>query len=85
VKPLSYVALYTVADEQHMGHAELFLVSANKSRRPGMQWSDDNYEVREGASDGPVVGRIYKLSVAPTGIFLALCFCLEPDATDARG
>jgi hypothetical protein len=50
-----------------MGHAELFLVSANKSRRPGMQWSNDDYDVREGASDGPVVGRIYKLSVAPTG------------------
>jgi len=32
-----------------------------------MQWSDDDYDVREGASDGPVVGRIYKLTVAPTG------------------
>jgi hypothetical protein len=32
-----------------------------------MQWSDDHYDVREGASDGPVVGWIYKLSVAPTG------------------
>jgi hypothetical protein len=32
-----------------------------------MQWSDDDYDVREGASDGPVVGRIYKLSVVPTG------------------
>ena len=50
-----------------MGHAELFLISANKSRRSGMQWSDDDYDVREGASDGPLIGRIYKLSVAPTG------------------
>jgi hypothetical protein len=57
----------TSSREQHMGHAELFLVSANKSSRPGMQWSDDDYDVREGASDGPVVGRVYKLSVAPTG------------------
>jgi len=32
-----------------------------------MQWSDDDYDVREGASDGPLIGRIYKLSVAPTG------------------
>jgi hypothetical protein len=38
-----------------MGHAELFLVSANKSRPPGMQWSDDDYNVREGASDGPIL------------------------------
>jgi hypothetical protein len=48
-----------------MGHADLFLVSANKGRRTG-EWSDDDYDVREGAADGPVVGRIYKLSVAPT-------------------
>jgi hypothetical protein len=34
--------------EPRMGHAELFFVSANKSRRPGMQWSEDDYDVREG-------------------------------------
>ena len=50
-----------------MGHAELFLVSANKSRRGNMRWSDDDYDVCDGAPDGPVVGRIYKLTVAPTG------------------
>jgi hypothetical protein len=44
----------TSSREQHMGHPELFLVSANKSPRPGMQWSDDDYDVREDASDGPV-------------------------------
>jgi hypothetical protein len=49
-----------------MGERQLFLISANKSRRSG-EWSDDDYDVRDGAPDGPVVGRIYKLSVAPTG------------------
>ena len=38
--------------------SRLYLVSGNKN---------DDYDVREGAPDGPVVGRIYKLSVAPTG------------------
>ena len=45
---------------------KLFLIRANKSR-PSGQWSDDDYDVRDGAPDGPVIGRIYKLSVAPTG------------------
>ena len=38
--------------------SRLYLISGNKN---------DDYDVREGASDGPVVGRMYKLSVAPTG------------------
>jgi len=50
-----------------MPEGQLFLVSANKSRIGNLEWSDDDYDVREGAPDGPVVGRIYKLSVAPTG------------------
>src|SRR3974390_1554159 len=50
-----------------MPEGQLFLVSANKSRRGNLEWSDDDYDVRDGAPDGPVVGRIYKLSVAPTG------------------
>jgi len=32
-----------------------------------MRLSDDDYDVREGSPDGPLIGRIYKLSVAPTG------------------
>jgi len=32
-----------------------------------MRLSDDDYDVREGLPDGPLIGRIYKLSVAPTG------------------
>jgi hypothetical protein len=50
-----------------MPEHQLFLIRASKSRRGNMRWSDDDYDVREGAPDGPVVGRIYKLSVAPTG------------------
>ncbi len=36
---------------------ELFLVSAIKNR-PAGQWSDDDYDVREGAPDGRVIGRM---------------------------
>jgi hypothetical protein len=36
----------------------LILISAAKSRRSG-EWSPDDYDVRDGAADGPVVGRIY--------------------------
>jgi hypothetical protein len=50
-----------------MPEGQLFLVSANKGRIGNLEWSDDDYDVCEGAADGPVVGRIYKLSVAPTG------------------
>jgi len=35
---------------------QLFLISTNKSRRSG-QWSKDDYDVREGALNGPVIGR----------------------------
>jgi hypothetical protein len=44
-----------------MRQAELYLVRDNNSR------IGNDYDVRDGAPDGPVVGRIYKLSVAPTG------------------
>ncbi len=43
--------------------ARLYLIAANKSR-PSRQWW---YDVRDGSPDGPVVGRIYKQLVAPTG------------------
>jgi hypothetical protein len=46
---------------------KLYLISANKSRPSGQPWSDDDYDVREGSPDGRLVGRIYRLSVAPTG------------------
>jgi hypothetical protein len=45
----------------------LFLVSANKSRLSGQPWPDDDYEVRDGAADGPVIGRIYKQDFSPSG------------------
>jgi hypothetical protein len=32
-----------------------------------MRWSDDDYDVREGSPDGPLIGRIYKLSVVVLG------------------
>jgi hypothetical protein len=50
-----------------MTEARLYLVPANKSRPPGVQWSADDYDVRDGAPDGYVIGRIYKHSHAPTG------------------
>jgi len=50
-----------------MPEGQLFLVNANKSRVGNLEWSDDEYDVCEGSPDGPVLGRIYKLSVAPTG------------------
>jgi len=43
-----------------MTNVRLFLVSANKSRPSGQPWSDDDYDVRDGAADGPLVGRIYR-------------------------
>ncbi len=39
-----------------LDESKLFLVSAKKSRTSG-QWPDD-YDVRDGAPDGPVIGRI---------------------------
>jgi hypothetical protein len=50
-----------------MPEHQLFRIRANKSRIGNLEWSDDDYDVREGSPDGPVIGRIYKLSVAPTG------------------
>jgi len=38
----------------------------NKSH-PSGQWSEDDYDVRDGAPDGTVVGRIYKQSYSPSG------------------
>ena len=63
------------AEPHQLGRLRFMLVRA---RRPPSSapttaagyvlcWKDDDYDVREGAADGPVVGRIYKLSVAPTG------------------
>ncbi len=47
-----------------MEEAKLFLISANKSR-PSGEWSDDDFDVRDGAADGLVIGRIYKKSHSP--------------------
>jgi hypothetical protein len=42
-----------------MPEGQLFLVSGNKGRSPGdLEWSEDDYDVREDTPDGPVVGRI---------------------------
>jgi hypothetical protein len=43
-----------------MPEHQLFLIHANKSR-PSGGWSAEDYDVRDGAADGPVIGRIYKL------------------------
>jgi hypothetical protein len=43
----------------------LFLVSANKSRSGGVQWDADDYDVRDGGADGPVIGRIYRSTQSP--------------------
>ena len=40
-----------------MPEGQLFLVSGNKGRSSG-EWSDDDYDVRDGATDGPVVGEV---------------------------
>ncbi len=45
----------------------LFLIAAHKSRPSGQPWSDDDFDVCEGAPDGRVIGRIYKLSVGNGG------------------
>ena len=49
-----------------MGERQLYLISGNKSRIGNLEWSDDDYDVRDGAPDGPVIGRIYKQSSAST-------------------
>jgi len=41
----------------------LFFLSANESRLGNLQWWEDQHEVRECAPDGPVIGRIYKMSI----------------------
>lgn len=35
----------------------LNLISANKSRPSGQQWPEDDYDVRDGAPDGPAPAR----------------------------
>jgi hypothetical protein len=50
-----------------MTDTRLFLVSANKSHPGNLEWSADDYDIRHGAPDGRLVGRIYKHSHAPTG------------------
>ena len=44
---------------------ELVLVSARKSRGSN-HWDNDDYDVRRGDNGGPVVGRIFRSTVAPT-------------------
>jgi hypothetical protein len=48
------------------GQAKLVLVVASKSRG-GNRWSADDYDVRFGSTNGKVVGRIFKASMAPPG------------------
>jgi hypothetical protein len=67
-----------------MTEPRLFLVSANKSRSSA-QWSDDDYDVRDGTATGRVIGRIYKLSVAPTGKWWWWRLMLFPAMTTDRG
>jgi hypothetical protein len=42
----------------------LYLIVANKSRSGG-PWSSDDYDVRDGARDRPVIGRIFRSTQAP--------------------
>ncbi len=42
-----------------MSDLRLYLVSAHRSRDSG-RWPDDDYDVRLGAADGQVIGRILK-------------------------
>jgi len=44
---------------------ELVLVAARKSRGSN-HWDKDDYDVRCGPIEGPVVGRIFRSTVAPT-------------------
>jgi hypothetical protein len=44
---------------------ELVLVSARKSRGSN-HWDKDDYDVRRGDIEGPVVGHIFRSTVAPT-------------------
>ncbi|MFZ1003412.1 MAG: hypothetical protein WBE94_14630 [Pseudolabrys sp.] len=44
---------------------ELVLVSARKSRGSN-HWGNDDYDVRRVHTRGPVVGRIFRSTVAPT-------------------
>jgi hypothetical protein len=39
-------------------HQQLFLVSARSSRTSG-DWGPDDYDVRDGSTGGPVIGRIF--------------------------
>jgi hypothetical protein len=65
----------------------LYLVSANKSRPSGQPWSDDDFDVREGAADGLVVGRIYKQGHSPSGrswFWSLLLFPARPDDSGTK-
>ncbi len=44
---------------------ELVLVAARKSRGSN-HWDKDDYDVRRGDIEGPVIGRIFRSTVAPT-------------------
>lgn len=44
---------------------ELVLVAARKSRGSN-HWDKDDYDVRRGHFEGPVIGRIFRSTVAPT-------------------
>jgi hypothetical protein len=50
-----------------MSKRQLFLISANQSRLSGQPWPHNDYDVRDGAADGPVIGRIYKQDFSPSG------------------
>ena len=43
-----------------MPEHQLFLIRPNKSR-PSGEWYADDYDMRDEAPDGPVIGRIYEL------------------------
>ncbi len=63
----------------------LFLISANKSRVGSLQWDPDDYDVRDGSADGPVIGRIYKKTFSPSGTPWFCSLMLFPAVPADRG
>jgi hypothetical protein len=63
----------------------LYLVSANKSRPGTERWTDDDYDVRDGAPDGPVAGRIYNVGHSPSQRPWFWAVQLFPAVADDKG
>ena len=69
-----------MAADQH----QLFLVRAKKSRGGG-HWSDDDYDVRQGRGQGPVIGRIFRAPQSPEAQPWFWTLTRFPSSTADRG